>query len=144
MANALINIALHWLGSKVPTSLMRLEDISQVTVLLDAGAPDAEAAAEKVKEYFALKGIQLIVVPVLPKKCIRAYRNTQVLLSLVPGCDWRLEYVVRRSRACFKIGREQLPGEPFDLVVSDPAGTHYPQTEVFARMMELVEGLVGK
>ena len=144
MANALINIALRWLGSKVPTSLMRLKDISQVTVLLDAGAPDAAEALDKVKEYFALKGIQLIIVPVLPKKCIRAHRQTQVLLSLVPGCDWRLEYVVRRSRACFKIGRVQLPGEPFDLVVSDPAGTHYPQTEVFARMTELMEGLVGK
>ena len=141
MANALINIALRWLGSKVPTSLMRLGDISQVTVLLDVGAPDAAEAEEKVKEYFALKGIQLIVVPVFPKKCIRAYRNTQVLLSLVPDAGWRLEYVVRRSRACFKIGREQLPGEPFDLVVSDPAGTHYPQTEVFARMTELMEGL---
>ena len=140
MANALINIALRWLGSKVPTSLMRLGDISQVTVLLDVGAPDAAEAEEKVKEYFALKGIQLIVVPVFPKKCIRAYRNTQVLLSLVPDAGWRLEYVVRRSRACFKIGREQLPTEPFDLVVSDPAGTIYPQTEVFARMMELVEG----
>ena len=140
MANALINIALHWLGSKVPTSLMRLEDISQVTVLLDAGAPDAAEAMDKVRNYFALKGIQLIVVPVFPKKCIRAYRNTQVLLSLVPDAGWRLEYVVRRSRARFKIGRVQLPGEPFDLVVSDPAGTSYPQTEVFSRMMELVEG----
>lgn len=140
MANALINRLLRWLGSKVPTSLMRLSDISQVTVLLDGNAPDAADALEKVKEYFALKGIQLIVVPVLPKKCIRVYRQTQVLLSLVPGCDWRLEYVVRRSRACFKIGREQLPTEPFDLVVSDPEGTSYPQTEVFARMMELVEG----
>ena len=141
MANALINIALHWLGSKVPTSLMRLEDISQVTVLLDAGAPDAAEAMDKVRNYFALKGIQLIVVPVFPKKCIRAYRNTQVLLSLVPDAGWRLEYVVRRSRARFKIGRVQFPGEPFDLVVSDPDGTSYPQTEVFSRMMELVEGL---
>lgn len=141
MANALINIALRWLGSKVPTSLMRLKDISQVTVLVDADAPDAAEAMDKVKTWFALKGIQLIVVPVFAKKRIKAYRNTQVLMSLIPGCDWRLEYIVCRSRACFKIGRTQLPGEPFDLVVSDPAGTSYPQTEVFARMTELMEGL---
>ena len=141
MANALINLALHWLGSKVPTSLMALSDISQVTVLIDADAPDAMEAMDKVKTYFAIKGIQLIVVPVFAKKRIKVHRNTQVFLSLVPGCDWRLEYVVKRSRASFKIGRTQLPGEPFDLVVSDPASTSYPQTEVFARMMELVEGL---
>lgn len=142
MANALINTALRWLGSKVPTSLMALSDISQVTVLLDDGAPDAVDAMDMVKTYFAAKGIQLIVVPVLAKKRIKVHRNTQVLLSLVPGDDWRLEYVVKRSRACFKIGRTQLPGEPFDLVVSDPDGTSFPQTEVFARMMELVEALV--
>lgn len=141
MANALINLALRWLGSKVPTSLMRLEDISQVTVLIDADAPDAVEAMDKVKTYFAIKGIQLIVVPVFAKKRIKAYRNTQVLLSLMPGDDWRLEFVVKRSRARFKIGRTQLPGEPFDLVVSDPDGTSFPQTKVFARMMELVESL---
>ena len=57
MANALINLALHWLGSKVPTSLMALSDISQVTVLIDADAPDAMEAMDKVKTYFAIKGI---------------------------------------------------------------------------------------
>lgn len=141
MANALINTALRWLGSKVPTSLMALSDISQVTVLIDADAPDAVEAMDKVKTYFAIKGIQLIVVPVFAKKRIKAYRNTQVLLSLMPGDDWRLEFVIKRSRARFKIGRTQLLGEPFDLVVSDPDGTSFPQTEVFARMMELVESL---
>ena len=105
------------------------------------GAKASQIAMDKVKTYFAIKGIQLIVVPVFAKKRIKVHRNTQVFLSLVPGCDWRLEYVVKRSRARFKIGRTQLHGEPFDLVVSDPAGTSFPQTEVFARMMELVEGL---
>lgn len=142
MASLPANILIRLFRSKVPTSLMRLADISQVTVLLDAGASDAVEAMDKVKTHFAIKGIQLIIVPVFPKKIIKVHRNTQVLLSLVPGDDWRLEYVVKRSRACFKIGRTQLPGEPFDLVVSDPDGTSFPQTEVFARMMELVEALV--
>ena len=141
MANFPANILIRSFRSKNPTSLMRLADISQVTVLLDADAEDAAVAEEKVKKYFARKGIQLVIFPVHQKKLIRAYRNTQVLLSLVPSCGWHLEYVVKRSRALFKIGRAQLPGEPFDLVVSDPADTSYPQTEVFERMMELVEAL---
>lgn len=139
MARFPLDTILRWTGSKVPTSLMRLKDISQVTVLLDAGAEDAAEAEDKVKTWFAKKGIQLIVVPVFEKRCIRAYRKTQVLLSLVPGSSWRLEYAVNRSRACFKIGRTQLPGDLFDLVVSDPEGTRFPQTEVFARMAELME-----
>jgi len=142
MANFPVNMAIRWFGSKVPTSLMHLSDISQVTVLLDADAPDAEDAANKVKAFFLGRGVQLILVPVHQKGFVRACRETQVLLSLVPGSNWRLEYAVRRSHARFKIGRAQFPGEPFDLVVSDPEGTHYPQSEVFARMMELIEGLV--
>lgn len=120
---------------------MRISDISQVTVLLDAGAKDAAEAEEKVKAFFARKGIQLVLVKVLPRKRIKAYKETQVLLSLVPYAGWKMEYTVRCSRAQFKIGRVQLPGEPFDLVVSDPSNTSFPQTEVFARMMELVESL---
>lgn len=141
MANLLINTALRWLESKVPTSLMRFSDISQVTVLLDAGAEDAAEAEEKVKAFFAGRGIQLVLVKVLPGRRIKAHKETQVLLSLVPDAGWRIEYAVHRSRARFKIGRKQLSDEPFDLVVSDPDGKSYRQVEVFARMMELLESL---
>lgn len=141
MANLLINTALRWLESKVPTSLMRFSDISQVTVLLDAGAEDAAEAEEKVKAFFAGRGIQLVLVKVLSGRRIKAHKETQVLLSLVPDAGWRIEYAVHRSRARFKIGRKQLSDEPFDLVVSDPDGKSYRQVEVFARMMELLESL---
>ena len=132
---------MRWRRSKTPTSLMRMSDISQVTVLLDAGADDVDEAEEKVKAFFAGKGIQLVLVKVRPKKCIKVHRDTQVLLSLVPDAGWRIEYAVHRSRARFKIGRKQLPDEPFDLVVSDPDGKSFSQIEVFARMMELLESL---
>lgn len=141
MANLLINTALRFLGSRRPTSLMRLGDISQVSVLLDSDADDVLDAAGMIKDYFAARGIQLILYPVRSKKMIRANKDTQVLLSLAPHNSWHLEYVVKRSRALFKIGRFQLPGDVFDLVVSDPEGTVYPQAEVFGRMMELVENL---
>ena len=140
MADFPVNIAIRLFGSKVPTSLMPFSDISQVTVLLDADAEDALETEKKVKEFFSSKGIQLVLVPVRAKKLIRVYRETQVLISLVPNAAWRLEYVVRRSRARFKAGRVQLPGEPFDLVVSDPEGRSFPQAEVFERMAELMLG----
>ena len=120
---------------------MLLKDISQVTVLIDADAPDRAEAECLVKEYFAARGIQLIIYPVFSKKIIIIHRDTQVLLSLVPRNSWKVEYVIRRSRAAFKIGRFQLDGQVLDLVVSDPAGKVFAQTEVFRRMMEIEEGL---
>ena len=141
MANLLINTALRWLGSKVPTAMMPLSDISEITVILDAEADDAAEAAEKVTSFFNGKDIAVSLVSASPGRCIRADKDTQVLLSLLPDAGWKLEFAVRCSRARFKIGRRQLPGEPFDLVVSDPEGVTYPQTEVFFRMMEIVSGL---
>lgn len=141
MANFFIETALRLLGSRRPTSLMLLRDISQVTVLLDADAEDYAAAEDTVRQYFASKGIQLIIRPVRAKKAIKVHRDTQVLLSLVPRNSWRLEYVLRRSRASFKIGRFQLGNGVLDLVVSDPEGSVFPQTAVFGRMMEILEGL---
>ena len=120
---------------------MLLKDISQVTVLIDADAPDRAEAECLVKEYFAARGIQLILFPVFSGKTIKVQRDTQVLLSLVPRNSWRLEYVIRRSHAAFKIGRFQLDGQVLDLVVPDPAGKVFPQTDVFRKMMEIEEGL---
>ena len=141
MANPLLKIAVRWFGSKVPTSLMHLDDIREVTVLLDADANDAPQAEAAIRDYFAAKGILLTLVGVHAKKPVRASRNTQAIISLVPWNSFRMEYVLNRSSARFKAGRRQLSGEVLDLVVSDPEGRPYPQTEVFARMMELVEGL---
>ena len=120
---------------------MLLKDISQVTVFIDADAPDSGEAESLVGEYFASKGIQLVVCPVFSKKIIKIHRDTQVLLSLVPRNSWKVEYVIRRSRAAFKIGRFQLDGQVLDLVVSDPPGKVFAQTEVFRRMMEIEDGL---
>lgn len=141
MARFLIDTILRWADSKTPTSLMRLSDISQVTVLLDGDEPSVDEVAHVVRNFFAAKGIQLVLVNARSKRPVKAYRNTQVLLSLVPWKGFFFEYAVRRSNACFKIGRSQLPGEPFDLVVSDPEGKHFSPTEVFGRMMEIISNL---
>jgi len=141
MARFLIDTFLRWVESKQPTSLMRLSDITQVTVLLDADEPSVDEAVHVVKNYFAAKGIQLVLVNARSGRIVKAYRESQVLISLVPWKSLFLEYAVRHSRAVFKIGRSQLPGEPFDLVVSNPEGTNYPQAVVFGRMMELLESL---
>lgn len=141
MARFLIDTIFRWTGSKQPTSLMRLSDISEVTVLLDGDEPSVDEVAHVVGNFFAAKGIQLVLVEARQHRWVKAHRDTQVLLSLVPWKGFNLEYAVRRSRATFKIGRCQFPGEPFDLVVSDPSGTRYSQIDIFRRMMEIIANL---
>lgn len=141
MARFLVDTILRWAASKESTSLMRLSDISQVTVVLDGDDPSVGEVAHVVKSFFVAKGMQLVLVEARQHRWVKAHRDTQVLLSLVPWKGFFFELAIRRSRARFKIGRAQLPAEPFDLVVSDPSGTRYSQIDIFRRMMEIIATL---
>lgn len=57
--------------------------------------------------------------------------EADLFLSLIPGTPFPLEYMAKCSRARFKAGRIQLPGNTFDLVVSDPAGQPLSEKESF-------------
>ena len=54
-----------------------------------------------------------------------------LFISLIRDPDYTMEYLVRTSQARFKIGRKQLEGRVFDMVVSDPAGKSISQLESF-------------
>ena len=45
-----------------------------------------------------------------------------LFISLLPSTDYPIEFMASCSRAHFKIGRVQLPGNTFDLVIKDPEG----------------------
>lgn len=55
-----------------------------------------------------------------------------LFISLVKDPDFSIEYMARTSKARFKIGRSQLGGNIFDLVISDPAGKNVSQLECFS------------
>ncbi len=137
MANFFVRLLYRVTGSKLPTSLLHWSDIDAVTVMIDADAPDAGLAEEAVHKAFG-KSVKAIV-KVNARKHYRVRRDTQVLLSLLPYNNWKSEYFLRRSKAVFKIGRIPLP--VLDLVVSDPEGQSFPQTEVLDRMVEIIKGL---
>lgn len=124
-------------ASKVPTSLLKWQHIHTVTVLLDADSPDAAEAEAQVRGLFGEALYAL--VPVHRRKPVRVRKETQVLLSLLPYNNWRSEYIVRRSRAEFKIGR--VPLDVFDLVVSDPEGKSFSQSDVLTRIVEIIKDL---
>ncbi len=61
-------------------------------------------------------------------------RAPDVFISLIKEPDFAIEYMARTSKARFKIGRKQLGGDLFDLVVSDPAGKDLSQLDSFNAM----------
>ena len=54
-----------------------------------------------------------------------------LFISLVKNPDFAIEYMARTSKARFKIGRTQMSGNLFDLVISDPAGKEISQMDSF-------------
>lgn len=62
--------------------------------------------------------------------------NPDLFISLIAGKSFPIEYMAKCSNARFKIGREQLSGGTFDLVISDPFDKTYSQDEVFKNIKQ--------
>ena len=58
-------------------------------------------------------------------------QNPDLFISLIKEPDFAIEYMTKTSKARFKIGRKQMDGNLFDLVISDPAGKDISQLESF-------------
>lgn len=70
-------------------------------------------------------------------------RNPDLFISLVAGNDFPVEFIARSSPAKFKIGRTQLPGGTFDLVVAEPQGVSCTAEEIFTKIKEYL-GVIGR
>lgn len=62
-----------------------------------------------------------------------------LFISLLPENSFPLEYMACCSRARFKIGRKQLPGNILDLVALDPPGAAVSQAAAFPAIVGLLE-----
>ncbi|MBR1573650.1 MAG: hypothetical protein IJ652_02245 [Bacteroidales bacterium] len=58
--------------------------------------------------------------------------DPDLFISLVRSRDFPIEFMAKCSRARFKIGRLQIPGDTFDLVVSEPEDKVLSEAEIFA------------
>ena len=58
--------------------------------------------------------------------------NPDMFISLINSTDFPIEFMAKCSNARFKVGRRQLPGNTFDLVVSDPSDRSLSEAEIFA------------
>ena len=61
-----------------------------------------------------------------------------LFISLLPFNDYPLEFMAKGSRARFKIGRVQLPGDTFDLVIKDPEDRKLNEAEVCKELIKFM------
>ena len=69
--------------------------------------------------------------------------KTDLFISLLNNTDFPLEIMASASKAKFKIGRRQLPGNIFDMVISDPADKNLSEAESFLAMKSYLNRIQG-
>ncbi|MBR6345962.1 MAG: hypothetical protein IKR69_01070 [Bacteroidales bacterium] len=62
-----------------------------------------------------------------------------LFLSLMRNGGFAMEYLAKSSRARFKVGRAQLPGNTYDLVVADPEGKIVSEAAALKTVFSLLE-----
>lgn len=70
--------------------------------------------------------------------------NPDLFISLIKGTDFPIEFMAKYCRASFKVGRTQLPGNVYDLVVSDPQSKDYSEAEVFEGIKKYIRVITGE
>ena len=62
-----------------------------------------------------------------------------LLISAIRQKDYAYEYIVASSTARFKVGRKQLPGDLFDVVLSEPDDKILSEADAFDHLSKLLE-----
>lgn len=145
--------ALRECGSSVQTGLVPLSEIRTVTVYLERDSYDWAATERKVRKYFESHGIEVdvIIMNSLDVDWLGRRRKDEnaksregeedLLISLLPYNTFALKYCAVSSKARFKIGREQIKKNVFDLVVEHKEEDEGSQIAVFDYITELFSKL---
>ena len=80
--------------------------------------------------------------PSREKTALLEQQETDLLICLPCRSDYSIEYMVKTVPARFKVGRRQLPGSPFDLVVKDPDGAPGSEDRSFVQMAHILKKIV--
>jgi hypothetical protein len=62
-----------------------------------------------------------------------------IFISLIPDNDFPITVMATCSTAKFKVGRVQIPGDVFDMVVKEPAGNPISEADMFKEMRKMIE-----
>lgn len=138
--------------STVPTTLLPLREVRRATVFVDTTVEGEDSAriCRAVRQFFDYQGIPVIVLCPNKKEinligCLKKKargdgetpRQEDLFISLAASPDnFAAAFEARRSTARFKVGRFQLEGDVFDLVVSMPEASEAGQAAAFAAIKD--------
>lgn len=145
-------ILIHRNQCKLQTEIRPLKDIRTATVLIDSSESEYLSVIRDVESFFKLHNIDAniiapqmkdIVWPGILRRKVRYPGNRSKLdglfINLNATHNFLSEYEARCSLALFKVGREQLDSEVYDLIVSDNPNSGSPsQGEVFSVIKDLL------
>ena len=140
--------------SHVPTKLIPLSKIKRAAVYVDgmAEGEDTMSVRRAVQQYFDYHSIPVTIL--YPQKGdfnlfgrlknrvrgTREFRKEDLFISLASSPEnFAAEYEACCSTARFKVGRCNLPGYVFDLVVADPQEDEATQAAAFAAIKDFLD-----
>lgn len=124
--------------SRTATGVLPLSEIFSVVVLTDDSEAGVEPLKVAIKSFFGKTGAVVRFIRE-DDKDVRTTSDMFIALNPVPSIDER--YAAVSSGARFKVGRHQLPGQIYDLVVIDPASGPVPVTEAFGMIQKLITSI---
>lgn len=119
--------------SKVPTGIVPLSFIRSAVIYRD---PKEPSCIREIKRYFEPKGIIVREISEFDSD-IRTDEDLFIAISTFPSLSER--YAATSSTAKFKVGRRQLKGNVYDLVVSDNSEMPKSQSTAFAAITEFID-----
>lgn len=100
--------------------------------------PDGERLITSITGTVLKKDLNWYGRPSDDKIRILLEGEPDMFISLLPKADFPIEFMATCSNARFKAGRFQIPGNVFDLVITDPADRNLNQAEAFDEMEKLL------
>ena len=142
--------ALRRHASTTPTGIVPLDRIREAVVFIDASTQAVAVLSDDVRAFFAERGIALRILSPQPQELnwygrIRPPRKgtppppaEDLFVSLCAPDNFASTFAAVSSPARFKVGRAQLPGNVYDIVVKDREGVCESAITVFKTMTQLL------
>jgi len=102
---------------------------------------DAERLITSITTTVLKKDLNFYGRPSKEKLALMLQAKPDLFISLIAKDDFPIRYMATCCEAKFKIGRKQLPGNVFDLVIVDqngPDSKPLPEDEIFKSMKALL------
>lgn len=136
--------------STVPTGIVPLDRIRRAVVFIDPSTQAVGVLCDQVRSFFAGKGIPVRILSPQPRdlnwygRMRRSYlapgadEAEDLFISLVAPDRFASAFAAVASPARFKVGRAQLPGGTYDIVIKDREDVCESAIIVFKTMTQLL------